>query len=117
MNQNKLLLFISWLSSTLFVFIDGQYGQPMVYGKGKFSYECRQTDVDVISFPNNLEYEVIAGKSFSYYCEFFVDTRDCVHNHQSPGCEGVEIEWDLPEKLTQLEKQKGIQIISILNII
>ena len=102
----NLILFLSFV--TLIVGTCGQYGQPIVGGDDRFAFECRQTETDVIAFPNNREFEVTAGKSFTYTCDFFVDTRICEHYPQASGCEGVEIVWSMPEKLTQEEKKKGL---------
>lgn len=98
------------LLSTFFaiiVGIDGQYGQPMVGGNNRFDYHCQQTESDVIAYANLRQFEVEAGKSFTYTCDFFVDTRVCDHNPQESGCEGIEIVWSMPDKLTRAEKKKG----------
>ncbi|CAG2165076.1 unnamed protein product [Oppiella nova] len=83
-----------------------KYGEPFIGAVGQFSYECRQSDIDVMSSPNSKEFEILSGKSFAYICDFFVDTRQCAHNPQSSGCDGIEIVWILPEGLTQIEKDK-----------
>ena len=105
------LLFISCLVSTLIGFNFGQYGEPIVSGNGQYSYQCRQTESNVVEIGASNEYEVFAGKPFTYSCEIFVDTRNCEHNPRSPGCEAVEFEWILPKTLTQVESQRGFQNI------
>jgi hypothetical protein len=90
-----------------------QYGDPIVGGVGQFTFECLQIENDVIHSPGVENYEVVAGKPFSYRCDFTADNRQCEKNPQSSGCQGVEIVWAIPSTLAQIEKEKGF--FSMLN--
>ncbi|CAG2110143.1 unnamed protein product [Medioppia subpectinata] len=75
--------------------INGQYGEPFIGAVGQFTIDCKQTNIDVISSPNHRDYEILADYGFQYMCDFTVDTRECEHNPQSSGCDGIEIVWSV----------------------
>jgi hypothetical protein len=109
----KILIFILTVFSLLILKGLCQYGDPIVGGAGQFTFECLQIEDGVISSPGEENYEVVAGKPFSYRCDITVDNRNCEHNPQSSGCQGVEIVWAIPSTLAQIEQEKGF--FSILN--